>query len=105
MRISRTQVEAVIRSYLDQIRTPGTGSGKPASTRNDQITVSSDAAQVSKWVELARSLPEVRSAELQRVRSKMAEGVLYRPSEQLAQKMLDQLLIDAALKEQSDDGR
>lgn len=101
MRISRAQVEAVLRSYLDQIHAPGTSVERLSPPTSDKVTFSDDARQVSRWVKLARTLPEVRAGELHRVRSDLAQGSYEPSSKNLAEKILDRLLTDRALEEQS----
>lgn len=100
VRISRTQVEAVLRSYLDKVNKLNTTSSSSVNKPNDQVSVSDDARRVSKWVELAREIPDVRPDELQRLRSAMARGNYAPGNEEIAEKILQRLLTDRLLEEE-----
>lgn len=105
MRISRSQVEAVIRSYMDRTQARSTGSESASRQGGDKVSVSDDARQVDRWVKLARALPDIRSAEFNRLRSELASGTYNPSSEDVAQKILERLLTDRILEERSDHER
>lgn len=102
MRISRAQVEAVLRSYLARHHAPNQRE-RSTTAPGDKVMLSEDARRVARWVELARALPEVREGEIERLRAELEQGKYQISSEKLADKILDRLLTDIVIEEQLKD--
>lgn len=101
MIISRTQVDRVLRAYLEgvpELRARSDAARGPA-VPEDRVQISVDARRVSEYVELVRRLPDVRQERVAELRQAIRSGGYRVDPDAVAAKMLERLLADEAALE------
>lgn len=104
MMVSRAQVDQALRAYLQGahgIRLAPTGrqGNEPQPAAEDTVTISRDAQRIARYVAQARQLPDVRPERVAQLKAALAAGRYQVSAEAVATKMLERLLVDAALTE------
>ncbi|MEW6243581.1 MAG: flagellar biosynthesis anti-sigma factor FlgM [Bacillota bacterium] len=97
MKISKNQMNEVIKAYLKATRTEKpsqTGTAKVEKTRMDSVALSSDAQRLADYVNLAKSLPEVRKELVEEISRRLDSGEYNIGSHEIAEKMLARDLAD-----------
>lgn len=100
MKISRAQVNEVLRSYLGRLESRPAGAVRTESGINDGVRLSSDVRRVPNWVKLAKALPEVRPELVGPLREALTAGTYQPGDDQVAAKIIERLLTDRAIEEQ-----
>lgn len=101
MMISRAQVNAVLRAYLDRINSTERRPAPGADVRpSDRVRLSDDARRISHFVKLAKALPDGRAERVARLRDAVARGEYNPDPQEVAQKIIERLIADRAIEEQ-----
>lgn len=97
MRISASQVNQALRTYLLRQQAPDKAASRRPS--GDHVSLSATVRQVDGWIQAAKALPDVRPERVAAVKQALASG-RYAPNQAaVAEQMLRQLLTDKALEE------
>jgi len=98
MKISKNQMDEVIRAYLKAPRTEKpsqTGTAKVEKTRMDRVALSSEAQRLADYVSLVKSLPDVRKQLVEEIARRLDSGEYNVGSYEIAEKMLAREMADS----------
>jgi len=111
MLISHSQLQEVLKAYGSSIakggptakaaRTGAKGPGGPDKSGKavieDRLSLSEEAREIQRVMELARQAPDVRKEKVEEVKGQLEAGTYHISGEEIAEKLLSRLLVDELL--------
>jgi flagellar biosynthesis anti-sigma factor FlgM len=98
MRISNGQVEKLLELQLKGAESRSPARQAPRTARQDSVSLSRRAADVTRAKELAASAPEVREDQIAAIRERMARGDFEVSADKLADTILREARLERILR-------
>ncbi|MDK2896847.1 MAG: Anti-sigma-28 factor, FlgM [Candidatus Atribacteria bacterium] len=99
MKISRNQVENVLKLYVDKPKATREKRETSSTAEGDKLSLSSSAVEIKNLYQEYRNLPEIRKALVEEIQAKLQAGSYRVDSFQIAEKMVEREIADYYLSE------
>lgn len=94
MKISRVQIESIIKSYESQVRRTPSKQRQEENVPMDKVDISSDARLLMKLKEAVANHPDIREDLVAEIKRQIGEGSYHVDAKEVADKMVSRALAD-----------